>query len=82
MVALPYREASQSGVLTLSNALGVRSVVYPTGGVQELATCVAREASVEALAHALDACLADQVPPKTEQRRAAALEALERAYSA
>lgn len=58
-LVLPYREASQSGVIPLGFALGVPAVVTPVGGLAEQVTdgetgAVAAAASPEALAEAMD----------------------------
>ena len=61
-VVLPYREASQSGVLPLALALGVPVVATPVGGLSAqlehgVSGLVAREASAPALAEAMAAML-------------------------
>ncbi|NMJ42860.1 glycosyltransferase family 4 protein [Roseomonas sp. JC162] len=59
---LPYREASQSGVVPVALALGVPAIVTPVGGLAEqvrdgLDGLVARAVSAEALAAAMaEAC--------------------------
>jgi glycosyltransferase involved in cell wall biosynthesis len=57
-VVLPYREGSQSGVVSLAHALGVPVVVTPVGGLAEQARhghdgVVARDMSAAALAEAM-----------------------------
>jgi len=61
-VVLPYREASQSGVLPIALALGVPVVATPVGGLSAqfehgVSGMVAREASAPALAEVMAAML-------------------------
>ncbi|WP_338665863.1 glycosyltransferase [Pararoseomonas sp. SCSIO 73927] len=61
-VVLPYREASQSGVLPIALALGVPVVATPVGGLSAqlehgVSGLLAREASAPALAEAMAAML-------------------------
>jgi glycosyltransferase involved in cell wall biosynthesis len=58
-LVLPYREASQSGVIPLGFALGVPAVVTPVGGLAEQVKdgetgAVAKAVSPEALAGAME----------------------------
>ena len=62
IVVLPYREASQSGVLPIALALGVPVVATPVGGlpgqlVHGVSGLLARNASAEALAEVMGAAL-------------------------
>ena len=61
-VVLPYREASQSGVLPIALALGVPVVATPVGGLpgqveHGVSGLLARAATAEALAEAMGAAL-------------------------
>lgn len=61
-VVLPYREASQSGVLPIALALGVPVVATPVGGLpgqleHGVSGLLARAATAEALAEAMEAAL-------------------------
>jgi glycosyltransferase involved in cell wall biosynthesis len=61
-VVLPYREASQSGVLPIALALGVPVVATPVGGlpgqlVHGVSGLLARSATAEALAEVMGAAL-------------------------
>ncbi len=71
-VVLPYREASQSGVVALAHALGVPAVVTPLGGLAEQVRdgvdgAIAGAATPEALAAAMG-----RLCPPTERARLAA----------
>lgn len=64
VVALPYREASQSGVLALALGLGVPVVATPVGGLVEQvnesrAGLLSADASPEAFAEALEVVVGD-----------------------
>lgn len=64
VVALPYENATQSGVIALSLGVGCPCVVTPVGGLPEqvidgLNGAVAVDMSPEAFADALNRCLAD-----------------------
>jgi len=78
VVVLPYRQASQSGVLSLAAALGTPTVAYPVGGLCEAATVTAERSDERALAAAIDLVLGTNAnfPPKPENR----LDWLERTY--
>ncbi|MEU0550731.1 glycosyltransferase [Micromonospora sp. NPDC005979] len=53
VVVAPYEVASQSGVLAVAARLGVPTAVAPCGGLGELATAVARDTGIEAIAAAI-----------------------------
>lgn len=61
-VVLPYTEASQSGVLAISNSLGIPAVVTPIGGLPEQidpdrSGIVAGAVNAEAISQAIEALL-------------------------
>lgn len=65
ILVLPYREASQSGVLAIGLAEGVPAVVSPVGGLVEQVSesgcgVVAADMSASALADAIATLIADQ----------------------
>lgn len=53
VVVAPYQVASQSGVVAIASRLGVPTAVTPTGGLCELASAVARDASPLAIRDAI-----------------------------
>lgn len=57
VVVFPYRVSSQSGVLTMAAALGVRTVATDVGGLPELATVVVPPDDPVALAEAVEQAL-------------------------
>lgn len=64
LMVLPYVEASQSGVLAVSNPLGIPAVVTPAGGLAEqighgAAGFVARDATPAAIAEGIRHLLSD-----------------------
>ncbi|TDR76716.1 glycosyltransferase family 4 protein [Paludibacterium purpuratum] len=64
LVVLPYREASQSGVIATSYATGVPVLVTPIGGLveqvkHEISGLISKEASPEALANDIQRLLED-----------------------
>ncbi|GAA4378989.1 glycosyltransferase family 4 protein [Agromyces bauzanensis] len=84
VLALPYIEASQSGVLAVALAEGVPTVVTPVGGLveqveQTSAGLLASEVTSEAFADALESLIRD--PAKYECLSAAAKAAADGAFS-
>lgn len=80
LVVLPYREATQSGIVPQALAMGVPVVATPVGGLTEQLAAggglIAREASAPAFAEAVAAALE---PATLEALRSAALRAAEQA---
>lgn len=80
IVVLPYRSASQSGIAQIAIAFGKPVVVTPVGGLPEAVAegstgTVARDASPEALAEAIERCAVFAEDPATERAvRARSLE--------
>jgi glycosyltransferase involved in cell wall biosynthesis len=71
-VVLPYREASQSGVVALAHALGVPAVVTPMGGLAEQVRDGVDGAIAEAATpQALAAAMARLCPPAARAELAA-----------
>ncbi|WP_237216024.1 glycosyltransferase family 4 protein [Falsiroseomonas oryziterrae] len=78
LVVLPYREATQSGIVPQALAMGVPVVATPVGGLTEQLAAggglIARDASAPALADALAAALE---PRRLEALRGAVAQAAE-----
>lgn len=53
VVVAPYSVASQSGIVSLSRSLGVPTAVTPVGGLSELATVVAPDATPQGIGQAI-----------------------------
>lgn len=62
VVVVPYAQASQSGVLSLAAELGVPSVAYPVGGLDQYATVTAGSPDPAALAEAVTRLIQGPIP--------------------
>ncbi len=81
VVVCPYRQASQSGVLSIARQLGVRTVAADVGGLAELADAVFPHGDLDALAAAIDAVLADPESELAQDFERAARDAHLAAYA-
>jgi glycosyltransferase involved in cell wall biosynthesis len=54
LLIFPYEIASQSGVMSIANSLGVPSLAFPVGGLVEYATYLAKECTVMSMTDAIN----------------------------